>query len=193
MIGPLPDKEDSQGVLPAGRARFDPGQGRRLGRCRAYRRDPELLGMEGPHSLGDRHRSRGGRPAGRTRGNRSGSHSRPRHRAPNDMLWSLSSNSGAPAEAIQGIDPMLPVLQTLAQTQARIGDLDAALKTIADMGVSTYATFYRNNTIEQIVATRLEAGDVPRRPSGCGRHSRCGVDARESKSKPPGAGCSKTG
>ena len=81
-------------------------------------------------------------------------------RAPNDMLWSLSSNSGAPQFA-QSMDPMLPVLQTLAQTQARIGELDAALKTLADMSGSGFGKFARNNTIEQIVAARLDAGDVP--------------------------------
>jgi hypothetical protein len=77
------------------------------------------------------------------------------------MLWMLSSNAAAAARYSQAMDPMLPVLQTLAQCQARIGDLDAALKTVAEMGVSTFAKFSRNNTIEQIVATRLEAGDVP--------------------------------
>jgi hypothetical protein len=61
----------------------------------------------------------------------------------------------------QAMDPMLPVMETLARTQARIGDLDASLKTIAEMGGSSFAKFARNNAIEQIVPARLEAGDVP--------------------------------
>jgi tetratricopeptide (TPR) repeat protein len=75
--------------------------------------------------------------------------------APNDALWTSASHGGDSM-----FDPSLPILQTLAHAQARIGDLDAALKTVGEMGQSGFGRFSRGQTIEQIVTTQLEKGDV---------------------------------
>jgi tetratricopeptide (TPR) repeat protein len=75
-------------------------------------------------------------------------------RAPNDAVWGLDNNFG-------GLDPMLPIHKAVAQAQARVGDLDAALKTLGEMGQHSFAHFSRQRAVEQIVTTRLDAGDVP--------------------------------
>ncbi len=49
--------------------------------------------------------------------------------APNDLIWRSSSQPDAFRD--QAFDPMAPVLQTIAQAEARIGDLDGALQTIS--------------------------------------------------------------
>ncbi|HKI17472.1 MAG TPA: hypothetical protein VKA15_06310 [Isosphaeraceae bacterium] len=79
-------------------------------------------------------------------------------RAPNDALW---ASSGQPQGFDQAFDPMAPVLQTIASAQGRIGDLDGAFQTIAQMGSSAIGILTRKTTVEQIVSTRLDAGDVP--------------------------------
>ncbi len=75
--------------------------------------------------------------------------------APNDALWVSASHLG---DAM--FDPSLPILQTLAHAHARIGDLEAALKTVSEMGQSGFGRFSRGQAIDQIVATQLEKGDV---------------------------------
>ena len=192
VLGPLPD-EDAEAYFPLAELGSIQARAGDLSGAHAYRRGPELLGMEGPHPL-RRSPSLTRRPAGRkTRGNRSASHSRPGAAHPTTCSGRFLRIPAHRPNAIQAMDPMLPVLQTLAQTQARIGDLDAALKTIADMGVSTYAQFYSKQHHRTDRRDAARGRRRPRRPAGCGRHPRCGVDARESKSKPPGAGCQKTG
>src|SRR5262249_25585061 len=57
-------------------------------------------------------------------------------------------------------DPTQWIKQKLAETQARIGDLDAALKTVSEIGSDGFGKFTRKSTVEQIIAARLEAGDV---------------------------------
>jgi hypothetical protein len=80
-------------------------------------------------------------------------------RAPNDALWT-GLTTGIPADFAQRADPMGPVLQTLANAQARIGDLDGAQKSLAEISSSGFGDQTRTQAIEQIVGTRLEAGDV---------------------------------
>src|SRR5262249_24435671 len=75
--------------------------------------------------------------------------------APNDALWTL--NSGF-AERMG--DPSLPVLESLAHAHARIGDLEAAIKTINGMSKSGFGKFTRRRAIDQIVDVQLEKGDV---------------------------------
>jgi hypothetical protein len=58
------------------------------------------------------------------------------------------------------MDPMLYVLQVLANAQARIGDLDEAIKTLGTISASGFGKYMRNQTIAQIVGTRLGAGDL---------------------------------
>ncbi len=79
--------------------------------------------------------------------------------APNDAIWRTSSQPGPLYD--RAFDPMAPVLQTIAQAQARIGDLDGALQTVSRISSSGFGKFARKETIEQIVSTRLDAGDVP--------------------------------
>jgi hypothetical protein len=55
---------------------------------------------------------------------------------------------------------MAPVLQTIAQAQARMGDLDVATQTISEMRRSGFADFTRTQTVSQVVSARLDAGDV---------------------------------
>ena len=74
--------------------------------------------------------------------------------APNDALWASSSS---PLEEM--IDPSLPVLETLAHAQARIGDVEAAMKTIAGMNQSTMGIYSRVQCVKQIVTTLLEQSD----------------------------------
>ena len=57
-------------------------------------------------------------------------------------------------------DPSLPVLESIAHAQARIGDLDAAIKTVNGMSQSGFGKFTRGRTIDQIVDTQLEKGDI---------------------------------
>jgi tetratricopeptide (TPR) repeat protein len=78
--------------------------------------------------------------------------------APRDALWRAAIQSNAIGE---GFDPMAPVLQTIAYGQARTGDLDGALKTVARISSSGFGIFTRRDAAEQIVSARLDAGDVP--------------------------------
>ena len=64
-----------------------------------------------------------------------------------------------PGNLATNFDPSLPILQAIAQTQAEIGDADAAVKTVGNMGSSGSAHWIRNNTIEKIVESQLKAGD----------------------------------
>jgi hypothetical protein len=81
--------------------------------------------------------------------------------APNDALWAFTES---PAETRtmfnQSIDPSVSVLGTLAWAEARIGDLDAAIKSLTGLSQSASGQFARNQAIQQIVATRLEKGDA---------------------------------
>ncbi len=79
--------------------------------------------------------------------------------APNDAIWRSSSQPEPLRD--RAFDPMAPVLQTIAQAEARIGDLDGALQTVSRISTSGFGKFTRKETIEQIVSTRLDAGDVP--------------------------------
>ncbi len=75
------------------------------------------------------------------------------HRAPNQALWRLTDHAhGTPIE--EEMEPMLPVLQTIATAQAKIGDLDAALKTSSDIAGSATATSTRNAAFEQVAQAR---------------------------------------
>ena len=58
------------------------------------------------------------------------------------------------------MDPSLPVLQTLAHAQARIGDVEGAVKTVAGMSQSTMGKFARDQSVKQIVTTLLEKSDI---------------------------------
>jgi tetratricopeptide (TPR) repeat protein len=80
--------------------------------------------------------------------------------AANDTLWHFIS-SPAQSRNLFGdaVDPSLAVLQALASAEARIGDLDAALKTVAEMGDSAFGKFSRKQAIDQIVTTRLDKAD----------------------------------
>ncbi len=73
--------------------------------------------------------------------------------AQNDALW---TRSPSPVE----MDPSLPILNTLAHAQARIGDIDAALNTVAGMNQSTMGKFTRNQCVNQIATTLLAKGDI---------------------------------
>ncbi len=77
--------------------------------------------------------------------------------ATNDALWSLASSRGV---FDRTFDPSLQVQQTLAEAQARIGELDAALKIVAEMGQSSFGKFARNQAVQEIVTVSLEKGDV---------------------------------
>jgi hypothetical protein len=74
-------------------------------------------------------------------------------RMPNDAMWGRGLNS-------PDNEPMTPVRRSIALAQARIGDLDAAFKTISEMGQAQFAIFARKELVDQIVAMRLEADDV---------------------------------
>ena len=74
-------------------------------------------------------------------------------RAPNDAIWESGSAPG-------DIEPMLPIQKAVAEAQAKVGDLDAALKTFAEMGHSQYAQYMREQAVQEIVKTLLDAGDV---------------------------------
>jgi tetratricopeptide (TPR) repeat protein len=78
--------------------------------------------------------------------------------APRDALWRATMQSGDIGE---GFDPLAFALQTIAQGQARIGDLDGALKTVARISSSGFGKFARRQATEQIVSASLDAGDVP--------------------------------
>jgi tetratricopeptide (TPR) repeat protein len=82
-------------------------------------------------------------------------------RTPNAAIWSRTDQDIGPFVPALDIDPMLPVLQTIAAAQAAIGDLDAALETVKDMGESSSAYGSRDAAIKQIAEARLEAGDFP--------------------------------
>jgi len=60
-----------------------------------------------------------------------------------DALWASSIQSQV---FDQAFDPMAPVLQTIAQAQARMGDLDGAFQTISQMGTSAMA----NVTVQSV-------------------------------------------
>jgi tetratricopeptide (TPR) repeat protein len=75
--------------------------------------------------------------------------------APNDALWTLASGL-----ADRMGDPSLPVLESIAHAQARIGELDAAIKTINGMSQSGFGKFTRGRAIDQVVDTQLEKGDI---------------------------------
>jgi tetratricopeptide (TPR) repeat protein len=81
-------------------------------------------------------------------------------RSPNDAVWMLTKQSGRFSGMLQGVDPMVPLLQLIAQAQAKIGDVDGALKTVAGMNQSTFANFTKNHTIDDIVSTSLAADDI---------------------------------
>jgi len=79
--------------------------------------------------------------------------------APNDAIWRSSSQPDAFRQTT--FDPTAPVLETIASAQARIGDLDGAIQTVSQMSRSGFAQFTRKTTVETIVSTRLDSGDVP--------------------------------
>ena len=84
-------------------------------------------------------------------------------RAPAESLWATTGMAGTHVRALANeIDPSLPVLQTIAQTHAEIGDVDAALKVIASFDKSGPAQWIRNAAIENIAQTQVKADD----PSG---------------------------
>ena len=81
-------------------------------------------------------------------------------RAPNESLWANASSDNEQIRAFASdMDPTLPIMQVIAQTQAEIGDADAARKVVADMGKSSTAEWIRSATIEKIVEAQLKAGD----------------------------------
>jgi tetratricopeptide (TPR) repeat protein len=82
-------------------------------------------------------------------------------RAPNVAIWARTDHQAGAIAALLEIDPMFPSLYTIAIAQARIGDFDAALKTVTDMGESNAVSWNRATTLQQIAEARLEAGDFP--------------------------------
>ncbi|MHB1561262.1 MAG: hypothetical protein ACYC61_27770 [Isosphaeraceae bacterium] len=74
-------------------------------------------------------------------------------RVPNDEIWELD-NSSTDTNQLQFVK------QLLATAQARIGDLDSALRTIGEFGDSPFAVFGRKSVIEEIVGKRLAADDI---------------------------------
>jgi tetratricopeptide (TPR) repeat protein len=74
-------------------------------------------------------------------------------RAPNDATWGLAGNP-------PDLDPMAPIRKTIALAQARIGDLDAAFKTISAMGQGSFAVFARKELAEKIVELRIDTADI---------------------------------
>lgn len=81
--------------------------------------------------------------------------------ATSDSLWMLVNRSQAEANMMAlSFDPVVLAHQTVVQAQARIGDLDPALKLIADWARLPNGKFLLENTIEQVVTARLDSGDV---------------------------------
>ncbi len=82
-------------------------------------------------------------------------------RAPNEALWErMDTPEHLQAFQLMQMDPIFPVLQTIAVAQARIGDLDDAIKTASDIGDPSVVNAARNSTVEQIVEAALKAGDA---------------------------------
>jgi hypothetical protein len=81
--------------------------------------------------------------------------------APNDALWLFTANTSEARRLFdQSDDPSVSVQATLAGALARLGDLDAALKTVSGISQSSFGSFARKQAIEQIVQTRLDKADV---------------------------------
>lgn len=74
-------------------------------------------------------------------------------RVPNDEIWELDDNS-------TDSNQLQFVKQLLAKAEARIGDLDSALRTIGEFGDTSFAIFGRKSVIEEIIGLRLAANDV---------------------------------
>ncbi len=81
--------------------------------------------------------------------------------ATSDSLWMYVNQSHGESGAMTlSFDPVILAHQTVVQAQAKLGDLDPALKMIADWARLPNGKFLQENTIEQIVSARLEAGDI---------------------------------
>jgi hypothetical protein len=83
-------------------------------------------------------------------------------RAPNEAIWEgVTHAQGGPVYQVpQDAEPLLPLLQTIATAQAKIGDLETAIKTVTDMGDSPGAKVTRGRGLVEIAEARLEAGDT---------------------------------
>jgi tetratricopeptide (TPR) repeat protein len=76
---------------------------------------------------------------------------------PNDMLWSAVGGDEPP-----GFNPRYQSLSELAKTQARVGEIDQALKTLAELGgpSNSFVNYTVGRTLLEVAGERMDADDL---------------------------------